>query len=370
MNKQLKIHELQGRFLSYQDIKENSRAIYKCQLQNFFLWLHRNGIELYNVKRTHVMDYRTYLQEKYESIYTVRNNFTAVRLFFEWAENSGIMDNPTPGIKQPKYDKKLNKMPLFSNQVSQLLNQIDRSTQVGKRNYAIVFLMITLGLRVGEVTSININDIEEFNGVLLLRLKGKGCDTKSQTLRVDTLLFDVLEEYLTTRNFKEYEPLFVTHERGKPSKRIGKQTIQNMIKNNLKAIGLTGRKYCSHSLRHTTATLMILNGNELSTVQGHMRHANIATTEMYLRFILEWQRLNSTVGNDIAQMINQGQENNQNEHLNTTKEQNGTLIKIINVPNNIEPSLDPKYMLHGASRSQTSAKQATGEGGRIFRKPL
>lgn len=290
-------------FLRDQDVSPKSRVIYSYYLQAFFLWLHREGKDIYSLRRSDIVEYKRYLQDNYNSVYTVRSYLSGVRLFFNWSEREGITGNPTLGIKQPKFEKTIIKMPLSLPQVKTLLNKIDCSRQIGRRDYAIIYMMVILGLRVAELPSIDISDIEEIGGIRVVRIKGKGCDTKSQVMKVDTKLYDVIESYLLTREFKENDPLFVTHSPGKQSRRISKRTIQALVKKYMKVAKLPAERYSSHNLRHTCATLMLEQGKPIEEVQRHMRHSNPDTTMKYLRFITEWKHLRGTTGNDIASLI-------------------------------------------------------------------
>lgn len=298
-----KISVLQKEFLADNDLLPRSSEIYRSNLMRYFLWINKTGIDINNVSRSDIIKYKQYLEEKYTSIYTVRNYFTSVKLFYSWAERSGYLQNIAAGIKQPRYVKKLNKMPLFPEQVKKLLGVFDKKTEKGFRNYAIVYTMVVLGLRVTELCRIDISDIVQRNGKMLLNIHSKGKRNEMDVMAIPEKLWDIIEKYLTMRDFAENDPLFVVVDGYGRTRRINIRTVQGMVKAGLKKIGLDSHEYCSHSLRHTTATIALMDGKDVSEVQGQMRHSSPVTTEVYLRFIRQQQVLKGTIGRDIAELI-------------------------------------------------------------------
>lgn len=307
-----KISELKKRFLQDQDIGERSREIYENNLKLFWRWLFISSKDINKLQRSDIIKYKSYLEKNYQSIYTIRNYFTAVKLFYRWAEQEGIYDNIAAGLRQLRYEKKINKMPLLPDQVNKLFSKIDQTTKKGKRDYAMIYMMIALGLRVGELSSINIDDIYKTGNNARIKIKGKGCKTKEQVMSIDETLMETINNYLATRKYKDQDPLFIVTRRSRET-RVTVKCIQEVVKSYFNLIGLKTHEYSTHSLRHTTATTLLMHGRDIREVQAHMRHSKPETTEVYLRFINEQKRLSNTVSRDFARIFNIAKNTRQNQ---------------------------------------------------------
>ena len=185
-------------------------------------------------------------------------------------------------MKSAKVDHEHKKDALTVKQCQALLQAIDISTQKGKRDRAIISLMMTAGLRTIEIVRANIEDLHTLGDSVYLSVQGKGHDDKSAKILVASQVHNFIQEYLETReNFSKTEPLFTSTSRRNFNQRMDTQSISKLVKNKLREISLDDARYTAHSLRHTAATQALLNGVSLTQVQQVLRHTNINTTLIY-----------------------------------------------------------------------------------------
>ncbi len=150
-------------FLAMQDITSSSRSTYKNVLQQFFSWVATNNKQ--QLSRLSILTYKSWLDEKSISVFTKSLYLVVVRRFFTWTEEQNIYPNITQGIKNPKKQSKSHyKDSLRVEDIKLLFNTIDTSNLQGKRDFAIINLLLRTGLRLREVTHARIHDIEHIHG--------------------------------------------------------------------------------------------------------------------------------------------------------------------------------------------------------------
>ena len=144
------------------------------------------------------------------------------------------------------------------------------------RDYAIIMLFISCGLRISELVSLNIHDIHED----YLRVVGKG--NKERVVFFADGCREAIDDYLAVRNNekvpdKDKDALFISQK----NCRFGVRGVQQMIEKKLKLAGLDPPRYSPHKLRHTAATLMLKNGVDIRALQEVLGHSNLNTTQIY-----------------------------------------------------------------------------------------
>lgn len=214
---------------------------------------------------------------------TVQNYIVAVRLFFSWAEQEGLYKNIANKIKGSKLNREHKKDYLTSNQVKAVLSGIDRSTLKGLRDYAILSLMITGGLRTIEVSRANVEDIRAVGDSTVLYIQGKGREEKTDYIKIQPIVERAIRSYLKSdsRKLNPKEPLFSSTSNNSKGKRLSTRSISGIVKNRLVKTGYDSERLTAHSLRHTAVTLTLLGGQTLQEVQQFARHTNITTTQIY-----------------------------------------------------------------------------------------
>jgi integrase/recombinase XerC len=162
------------------------------------------------------------------------------------------------------------------------LNEIDTATAKGKRDYAMIALLLTTGLRTIEIIRADIADLRTVGDDTVLFVQGKGRDDKSEYVKIAPKVETAIRKYLMTRTDTAPDaPLFTSESNHNQDGRLTTRTIRRLVKDALLNVGLNSDRLTAHSLRHTAATIALLKGAELAEVQQMLRHQNINTTMIY-----------------------------------------------------------------------------------------
>lgn len=278
--KQSNLEDLFKQFIIFIDASPNTIRTYRGSLKQWFIYLRQNQIVQPTAET--VRQYRDYLQENGKKPTTVKNYIIAVKRFFSWIEEAGLYPNVAKHIKSGHISKNFKKDYLTGSQARQILNGIDRSTVKGKRDYAMLVTMLTMGLRTIEVTRANIEDIRTKGNTTVLFVQGKGHEEKDDLIRMPQHVESAIRDYLSVRKANDLsEPLFVSTSNHNSNGRMTTRSIRRIVKTAFIAAGFDSPRLTAHSTRHTAATLSLLNGATLQQTQELLRHRNIGTTEIY-----------------------------------------------------------------------------------------
>ena len=286
VNHNVSIVEAVEAFLSECDIRANSKNVYRRGLLNFFRWVEQTGRVIKELTRADILAFKETLLQTHSNL-TIAGYMVALRRFYEWAEGNKLYPNIARGVKSPKRKNAYLKEHLRENQIHQLLQYFEGNP----RDYAIVNLLLRTGLRCIEVTRLNIEDICYKGGQRILRVWGKGRDERDAFVVLTDKAYEPIKEYLETRGSTTLkEPLFVSTSNRNQNGRLTTRTISKICKEGLCAIGLDAHEYTAHSLRHTTAVMLLKNGT-LTDVQSVLRHASPVTSQIYTKSVEEELRL-------------------------------------------------------------------------------
>lgn len=285
--------EIVAYFVASQDVKESSRGLYARTLSQFFLWVEATKRDLSTMTREDVLEYKDHLQTEGLSSLTIGSYIVAVRKFYEFAESCKLYPNIAKGVKTPKRKQQFKKQHLTDTKSADLLSYFEGKSL---RDYAIVNLLLRTGLRTIEVARANVGDITFKSGKRVLLVWGKGHDEKDDFVVLTDKAYEPIKRYLETtrKGAKAGEPLFVSHSHQNTGERLTTRTISGLCKEGLKAIGLDGREYTAHSLRHTTAVAILTHGGNLTDAQAVLRHSSPTTTQIYTESIKEELRLRNS----------------------------------------------------------------------------
>ena len=276
-------------FVSGQDVKESSRNLYSRTRKLFFEWTEERGKQIADLSRTDILEYKDELFAKGLSSLSVASYLTSLRKFYEWAESEKLYPNIAKGVKTPRRVQAFKKQHLTEDKSTELLNHFE---SMSLRDYAIVNLILRTGLRTIEVVRADVGDITFKANRRILRVWGKGRDTKDDFVVLTDKTYLPIKNYLATRKgVKANEPLFTSGSHRNTGERLTTRTISGLCKEGLKAIGLDGREFTAHSLRHTTAVTILKNGGQLTDAQEVLRHSSPTTTQIYTESIKEELRL-------------------------------------------------------------------------------
>lgn len=267
------------RWLAYIDVKPRSAETYKKASRQLITYFQDQGIS--HPERSDLITWRDHLLQDHKPT-TVQLYLTAAKLFFQWTEQEGIYPNIAKHIKAPKISKDFKKDYLSSRQARKVLGSMPKESEADLRNYAIIALMLTTGLRDIEVSRSNIEDLSVSGDSTVLFIQGKGRDEKAELVKVEGPVEDAIREYLQIRRpAAGSEALFTSTSNNSKGKRISTRSVSKIVKDALQAAGFDSDRLTAHSLRHTAGTLALINGAELPQVQQMLRHKNINTTMIY-----------------------------------------------------------------------------------------
>lgn len=276
-------------FISAQDVKESSRKLYTRTLSQFFVWMEKAKKNLSTLTRQDILAYKDYLQDEALSSLTIGSYITAVRKFYEWAEAEKFYPNIAKGIKTPRRVQAFKKQHLTDNKSSELLEHFK---SLSLRDYAIVNLILRTGLRTIEVVRADVGDITFKGERRVLRVWGKGHIEKDDFVVLSDKAYQPIKDYLATRKgAKANEPLFTSTSNNNRGERLTTRTISGLCKSGLQAIGMDGKEFTAHSLRHTTAVAILKHGGQLTDVQSVLRHSSPVTSQIYTESVKEEMRL-------------------------------------------------------------------------------
>lgn len=276
-------------FIEYTETNPKTMENYKTFLKLFARYLKENNISRPTFETIH--DYKRFLDE-YRNPETNRKlspgsknqYFQAVKHLFNWLSSLGIYQNIAKPFKPCKLDDTNHKKDSFSiKDIRKIIDGIDTTTTTGKRNKAMLLLAINGGLRIIEIQRANLEDIEEIDGKKKLWIQGKGKQTKNESIELQPLTQEALEEYLSTRpNAKKDEPLFTGTSNNGKGTRITEQSLSRIFKTIMKESGFDSKRLTSHSIRHTANSILFNATNDLYKTQRFARHKDPKTTEIYI----------------------------------------------------------------------------------------
>jgi len=286
-------------FISNLDASKNTKETYIKGVKVFMTWCDNNKID--EVTHATLIQFKNDLIKEEKKASTISMYVTALKKLYKYLEAKGFK-NIASDLKGAKQKRNYSKDPLTLEQAKELLNSIDRSTNEGKRNYALIHLLITTGLRTIEIERANVEDIRNVANSTVLYVMGKGRESKDEYVKLTYETLKAINEYLATRNIKsDKEPLFISLSDRTNGQRLKTRSIRDIIKKAYLKIGINNDKITSHSLRHTAITLSLLGGTPLQEVQQMARHSNINTTMIYAHNL---KRIESNAEQNIQALLN------------------------------------------------------------------
>jgi integrase/recombinase XerC len=270
------------KFLEYlktqRRFSEHTLRAYSTDLEQFINFLKKSydKIIIENITDLHI---RSFLHElfnrKLDNI-SVSRHVSSLKSFFKYLlTEKVVLKNYAASVPNPKSDTKLPKY-LKEEEMAQFLDMPDSSTPLGARDKAILELLYATGLRVSELESLNVEQIDLNNKAIIVKGKGK----KERMVLFGSYARDALETYLVERVHlivnEEEEALFLNFRGTRLTVRSVRRVVNKYIdESDLKL------KISPHALRHSFATHMLNNGADLRDIQELLGHASLATTQRY-----------------------------------------------------------------------------------------
>ncbi|MDR1784276.1 MAG: tyrosine recombinase [Endomicrobium sp.] len=285
-NKISKIQEVENIKYSFEkylvaerNFSSHTLRAYARDILDFDLFLRKKQSTFLHTDKHNIREFLKVLNNKKLSRATITRKFTTLRSFYRFLIiNNIVKKNPIEGMKCPKKDKKV---PLFLTryEIQKLLNL----QNITLRDRAIIELLYSCGLRVEELTSLNIKNIDFISNTITVIGKGK----KERVVPVGNTCLDAIRNYINERRNLRLPcnietPVFLNNN----AKRLNQRTARRVIhKLSIKA-GIK-KKVSPHTLRHTFATHILDNGCDIRSVQEILGHKNLSTTQIYTHVTIE-----------------------------------------------------------------------------------
>ena len=260
---------------------------YRRDLKRFQAYLAERAIDAWErVAFTDVSAFAAQRHRQGRKSRTIARELSSIRSFFQFLIRNGVIArNPALEVSAPKSDKPLPKT-CDAESLDRLLRVSDSSDDLLLRDVAIFELIYSSGLRLAELVSINLDDIDLAEQSLVVTGKGN----KTRYLPVGSKAVSALQRWLKLRprycRDEQQKALFLS----KQGKRISARNVQSRLKNLIQRQAL-GQPLSPHVLRHSFATHLLESSSDLRAVQELLGHANIATTQVYTH--LDFQHLAS-----------------------------------------------------------------------------
>ncbi len=259
-------------------LAQNTLESYGRDLKQFQTYLDNGNMEiLKDSSRNTILGYLNNLQSKGRAVSTISRNLAAIKSFYQYLVRERYLDkDPAANLESPKIEKKLPKI-LTISEVEQLLKQPNGLLPTGLRDKAMLELLYATGIRVSELISLNISDINLDMGYI--KCYGKGA--KERIVPLGSIAAKCVQDYTgkgrpkLVRTYDE-AALFVNHH----GNRLTRQGFWKIIKKYAQEANIH-KDITPHTLRHSFATHLLENGADLRSVQEMLGHADISTTQIY-----------------------------------------------------------------------------------------
>lgn len=270
------------RFLSVErGLSRNTLESYERDLQQFVDYLQQQGITAWRDSgKTHITGYLSQLKTLGRASATLSRNLVSIRALYQYLVKERVMDSdPSIYVDAPKLEKKLPKV-LSIGEVEKLLEAPQAELVSGARDKAMLELLYATGIRVSELISLNVTDINLQMG--FIRCMGKA--DKERNIPISSIAIRCLTTYLHNYRMKllkktvDEEALFIGH----LGTRMTRQGFWKILKKYANEMNIAN-EITPHALRHSFAAHLIENGADLRSVQEMLGHSDISSTQMYVQ---------------------------------------------------------------------------------------
>ena len=257
----------------------NTRKAYAADLGMFATLLAARGVHLFNqVTRRHIVEFLTDQRRQGMAVATIARRLVAVKVLFSYLQREGLLDrNVTAAMNSPKLWRTLPEI-LAPTEVGRLVDAAAGDKAQAVRDHAILELFYGCGLRVSEVATLRVADVQFEGG--FVRCTGKG--DKQRVVPMGQSASGSIRRYLDkirprwAQKHPDVDRLFLSQQ----GKGFTRQGLYKLIVHYAREAGLGGR-VSPHTLRHCFASHLLANGAQLRAIQEMLGHASIATTQIY-----------------------------------------------------------------------------------------
>lgn len=279
-------------FIENIDAKPATKSTYKRVMIVFGKWLFLNKLKYFQIKPRDIISFKESISTKNQPR-TVNLYLVVINKFYLYLEDAGICSIKIPKLKKQPVKKGFKRLPLTVEQVQKMLSTIDTSTEIGLRDFTLISLMVNTGLRRGEVSLIDTSDIFKRESIRGLMVQRKGHFIKDQHKVISENIYKLLIALAGESINKFEEPVFKTCTPGMEKRRLSPFQISQVVKKHINRIGLTDKLYSAHSLRHTTAVVMCMQGKDIYTICQYLGHSSVSTTQLYIQMVKDLRSWNT-----------------------------------------------------------------------------
>ncbi len=260
-------------------LSENTLQSYRRDLKQFRKYLENNGIHYNRVKEEDIKNYIKEMQDAGKKASSISRCIASIRSFYQFVlKNRKIKVDPTANIQSPKVEKRTPNV-LTAKEVELLLKQPDNVDLKGIRDKAMLEFAYATGMRVTEIISLNIDDVNLEEAYVICKNRNK-----QRIIPLGTMSLKALKEYIEEARGvliknEDEKALFVNINGG----RLTRQGFWKIIKFYKEQAHIT-KDITPHVLRHSFATHLLQNGADLRAIQTMLGHSDISSTQVYMQF--------------------------------------------------------------------------------------
>jgi len=272
-----------GLFLEFieneKKLSKNTLLSYKRDILQYEDYVNANKINYLKAKQEDIKKYLSHLQELNKKSSTISRNLASIRLFYQYAlKTKKVKTDPTERIQAPKIEKRVPSI-LTAQEVNLLLEQPKDIDLKGTRDKAMLEFAYATGMRVTEIISLNLNDVDLEEGNVTCKTAAK-----QRNIPLGTLSLSALKEYI-----EKARPILVKNDKEKAlfvninGRRLTRQGFWKIVKYYKEQAHIT-KEITPHVLRHSFATHLLQNGADLKSIQTMLGHSDISSTQIYMQF--------------------------------------------------------------------------------------
>lgn len=260
-------------------VSNNTLQSYSRDIRQYESYVSQNKINYAKVDSQKIIDYLKHLQDMGKKTSTISRSLASIRSFYQYLVRvKKIKHDPTENIQSPKVEKRVPCV-LTSEEVENLLSQPKDVDLKGTRDKAMLEVAYATGMRVTEIISLDVDDVNLQEGFITCRSA-----TKQRSIPLGSISIAALKEYIN-----DARPIMIKDENEKAlfvnvnGKRLTRQGFWKIVKFYKEQAHIT-KDITPHVLRHSFATHLLQNGADLKAIQTMLGHSDISSTQVYMQF--------------------------------------------------------------------------------------
>ena len=260
-------------------LSENTLQSYRRDVTQFENYINQNNMDYLTVTEEDIKKYLESLDKMNKKTSTISRNLASIRSYYQFLmRTKKVSEDPTEKISSPKIEKKAPSI-LSSQEIELLLEQPNNIDLKGIRDKAMLEFAYATGMRVTEIISLNIDDVNLEEGYVTCK-----STSKQRNIPLGSLSLVALKEYI-----EKARPVIIKDDKTKSlfvninGKRLTRQGFWKIVKYYKEQAHIT-KEITPHVLRHSFATHLLQNGADLKSIQTMLGHSDISSTQVYMQF--------------------------------------------------------------------------------------